>query len=75
MNAEELNSGILEAWSNGDGPTLAELYAAAGNSMLDSGLEDEGCFFLTQAYILALEHGLEIAVPLHAELVKHGREE
>ena len=75
MNADELNSGILEARSNGDGPKLAELYAAAGNWMLESGHEDEGCFFLTQAYILALENGLEIAVPLHAELVRHGREE
>ena len=75
MNADELDSGILEAWSNGDGPRLAELYAAAGNSMLASGLEDEGCFFLTQAYIIALENGLEIAAPLHAELVRHGREE
>ena len=75
MNADELDSVILEAWTNGDGPRLAELYATAGNSMLDSGLEDEGCFFLTQAYILALENGLEIAVALHAELVRHGREE
>ena len=65
----------MEAWGNGDGPGLAELYAIAGSSMLESGLEDEGCFFLTQAYILALENGLEIAVPLHAELVRHGREE
>ena len=75
MNPDELNSRILEAWSSGDGLGLAELYAYAGNSMIKSGLENEGCFFLTQAYILALENGLELADSLHAELVRQGRDE
>ncbi len=75
MNATELNSRILDAWSRGDGQLLAELYSEAGNSLLDSGLENEGCFYLTQAYILALENGLDSAAALHAKLVKHGREE
>ena len=75
MNATELNSRILDAWSRGDGQLLAELYSEAGNSLLDSGLENEGCFYLTQAYILALENGLDTAAALHAELVRHGREE
>ncbi|MCE2522764.1 MAG: hypothetical protein J4F49_06045 [Rhodobacteraceae bacterium] len=75
MNATELNSRILDAWSRGDGQLLAELYSEAGNSLLDSGLENEGCFYLTQAYILALENGLDTAAALHADLVRHGREE
>ena len=75
VNPDELNSRILEAWSSGDGARLAELYATAGKSMLASGLRDEGCFFLTQAYILALENGLELADSLHAELVRQGRDE
>ena len=75
MNATELNSRILDAWSRGDGQLLAELYSEAGNSLLDSGLENEGCFYLTQAYILALENGLDSAAALHAKLVKHGSEE
>ncbi len=75
LNREELNSRILDAWSQGDDPLLAGLYAAAGQLMLDSGLVDEGCFFLTQAYILALENGLGSAPTIHAELVRLGREE
>ena len=75
VNRDELNSRIMEAWSGGDGPRLAELYAVAGNSMIGSGLTNEGCFFLTQAYVLALENGLELANSLHAELVRQGREE
>ena len=75
MNLDDLNSRILDAWSRGDGARLAELYADAGNSFLGNDLEDEGCFFLTQAYILALENGLGIAATVHRELVRRGREE
>ena len=75
MNLDDLNSRILDAWSRGDGARLAELYADAGNSLLGNDREDEGCVFLTQAYILALENGLGIAATVHRELVRRGREE
>ncbi len=75
LNLHGLNLEILEAWDQGNGPLLSRLYAKAGNLMLNSGRTDEGCFFLTQAYVLALENGLADAPVLHAELARHGREE
>ena len=73
MNPEELNSRILLAHKSGDGARLAELYHEAGNQSLESGRHDEGCFFLTQAYVYALENGLEITNKIHAQLVGFDR--
>ena len=75
MKLDELNSRILDAWGRSDGVLLAELYADAGNAFIGMDREDEGCFFLTQAYILALENGLGIAATVREELVRRGREE
>ncbi len=72
---DHLDVGIIDAWQRDDGEALAGLYATAGQSMLDASRIDEGCFFLTQAYVLALEHGLGMATRIHAELVRQGREE
>ncbi len=71
---DRLNAAIIDAWRRDDGEALAGLYASAGQALLDAGRTDEGCFFLTQAYVLALEHGLDMAIRIHTELVRQGRE-
>ena len=40
-----------------------------------AGDTDAACFFLTQAYVFALEGGLPAARHLHRRLAAHGREE
>lgn len=74
MKLQEIDSAILAAHDKGDGVRLAALYAQAGRRMVADGDIDEGCFFLTQAYVFALEHGLEDAERIHAELVSFGRD-
>lgn len=74
MKLEELNSAILTAHDDGDGVLLASLYAKAGRRMVADGNIDEGCFFLTQAYVFALERGLTDAEKLRTELVSFGRD-
>ncbi len=74
MNFVDLNKRILSAHASEDGNMLARLYGDAGTQMLAAGQVDEGCFFLTQAYVFALENGLDSAEAFHGYLVEHGRE-
>lgn len=66
-----LEEAILAAHAAGDRRALAALYARAADSLTDL---DAACFFLTQAYVFALEAGAPEAAPLHARLKAHGRE-
>lgn len=52
--------------------TLITLYQHAANSATN---EDERAFFLTQAYILALEEGDPCASQCHKALIVLGREQ
>ena len=74
MNLDRINGAILAAHSEGDGETLASLYHLAGNEFISAGSIDEGCFFLTQAYVYSLELGLDSAAAIRSALVAHGRE-
>ncbi|MGR3320968.1 MAG: hypothetical protein ACU0DK_03435 [Pseudooceanicola sp.] len=70
MRGAELNAAILAAHAAGDRVALAALYAqAAGGAG-----EAERAFFLTQAYVFALECGDATAAALRAQLVALGRE-
>lgn len=69
----ELNQQILDAHAKNDKHALATLYHAAANSFGDNNI-DEACFFLTQAYVFALELGLDTAGELHRLLVLYNRE-
>lgn len=75
MDLAALHAEILKAHERKDIPLLAELYNQAGNNQLKTGDIDAGCFYLTHAYVFALEAGLSQAKDIHETLVAHGREE
>ncbi len=66
-----LNAQLLAAHEAKDSATLIRLYAQAAN---EAGDIDAACFFLTHAYVFALEMGHPNTESLRARLVKHGRE-
>lgn len=68
---QRLNRALLAAHDAGDRAALVGLYARAAR--LADGAEARG-FFLTQAYVFALETGAPEVTPLRAELVAMGRE-
>lgn len=73
--AGAIEGAILAAHAAGDGARLAALYRRAGLSFLQAGKTDAGAFYLTNAYIFALEAGDPLADDLHRRLVALGREE
>ncbi|MCO4841449.1 MAG: hypothetical protein KC439_00890 [Yoonia sp.] len=66
----DLNDAILEAHANNDEVRLVALYTQAANETNDV---DTACFFLTYAYIYALELGLRDADTLYLRLDAYGR--
>jgi hypothetical protein len=72
--AEALDAALLAAHEARDGPALARLYARAGDWRERAGDVDAACFYLTHAYVYALEEGAPEAAALHARLRAHGRE-
>jgi hypothetical protein len=69
---EDLEARLLDAHEGDDRYALIHLYTQAADITNDI---DAACFFLTYAYIFALEAGAPEAAPLHARLKAHGREE
>ncbi len=65
-----LDAEMLAAHENDDGPALVALYAQAADEADDI---DAACFYLTHAYIFALELGRPEVQALHARLDAHGR--
>ncbi len=74
MNEAELEAMLLAAHAERDGARLAEGYALAADFAERAGEVDRACFFLTQAWIFALDVGAPNAGALRARLVAHGRE-
>lgn len=67
-----LDEALLDAHAQGDGLRLVQLYARAADEARD---EDARSFYLTHAYIFALETGDTQSAPdLRARLVDMGRE-
>lgn len=68
-----LDEALLAAHVAGDNETLVRLYRQAGEAAL---AEDEvqGCFYLTHAYVFALEAGMIEAEELRVILAARGRE-
>lgn len=66
----DLNDAILAAHDRNDGQALVLLYTQAADQSTDV---DTACFFLTYAYVYALELGMPEAATLHARLDAHGR--
>lgn len=67
----DLDAAMIEAHDRADRAALIRLYTLAAD--LANSL-DAACFFLTQAYVFALETGANEAKTLHERLVAHGRE-
>lgn len=69
---EDLNLRMIDAHEARDLGALVHLYTQAADSVNDT---NAACFYLTHAYVFALEAGATQAADLHARLRDHGREE
>ena len=70
-NIVDLDAELLAAHAVGDKARLITLYAQAADQAADI---DTACFFLTHAYVFALDLGDPRAKTLRRRLVEHGRE-
>lgn len=68
---KDLDMRMIAAHAAHDRNALIRLYAQAADAMNDL---DAACFYLTHAYVFALEAGAQEAGALHARLKLHGRE-
>lgn len=68
----DLHTRMLAAHAHPDPAALIALYTEAADAANDL---DVSCFFLTHAYVFALEAGAPQAPHLHRRLAIHGREE
>ncbi|HKL45438.1 MAG TPA: hypothetical protein VJ906_04280 [Roseovarius sp.] len=68
---KNLDDRMISAHAAQDRMALIKLYREAADSVND---RDASCFFLTHAYIFALEAGATEAQNLHARLKAQGRE-
>ncbi len=75
MSDDALNQRLLDAHANGDSQTMVDIYKGAGDAALFAGDTHAGCFYLTHAYVFALEAGMPIATKIHKTLKQYGREE
>ncbi|KUF08816.1 hypothetical protein [Pseudoponticoccus marisrubri] len=66
-----LDDSLLDAHARADTRALVGLYTQAADSVNDA---DAAGFFLTHAYVFALELGDGRAAQLHARLCAEGRE-
>lgn len=73
--ARDLDAALIAAHDAGDGARLVGLYTAAAERAEREGRCDAAGFFLTHAYVFALEAGHPAAGHLHARLKAAGREE
>lgn len=67
----DLDTRLLAAHGRGDRAALVALYAEAAEAAEE---EQARCFYLTHAYVFALEAGHAQAPALRARLVAAGRE-
>ena len=69
--SDALDAQMIKAHEAGDKAALVRLYTQAAEAANDT---DTACFYLTHAYVFALETGAPVAADLHGRLVRHGRE-
>jgi len=72
--AQSLDAALLAAHARDDRGSLVRLYARAADAAGAPDQTDRAAFFLTQAYIFALEGGDAAAPTLKARLVAMGRD-
>lgn len=73
MDRGALDHALLEAHAKQDSAALVRLYALAANESETARDTDAACFFLTQAFVFALESGDARADELNRRLADHGR--
>ena len=66
----DLNRALLRAHATDDKPSLVQLYTQAADQATDV---DAACFYLTHAYVFALEIDDAAVDALHARLAAEGR--
>lgn len=74
MTAEALNAALIKAHEAHDRPQLIALYQAAGDAHEQAGNIDAACFYLTHAFVFALEEGADEAIMLSQKLAAYGRD-
>ena len=75
QNEDDVDALIIDAHRCGDNAALVTLCAHAADRAEADGDPDAADFFLTQAYVYALEAGDKRAGDLNARLKARGREE
>lgn len=74
MDDDSLNRDLLAAHAAGHHEDLVRLYTLAADRAELRGDTDATCFFLTHAFVFALESGSDAAFALNQRLVSYGRE-
>lgn len=69
-----LEDHLLDAHDKGDGRALTKLYAQAADEKEALGDTEAACFYLTHAFVFALETGAPEEAALQARLHAYGRE-
>lgn len=70
---ETIDSALCAAHASGDSLAIMQLYHEAATQMEARGMVDSAAFFLTHAYVFALEAGHGLAGDLAAKLHQMGR--
>ena len=73
MDRKALDRQLLEAHANKDAQCLVRLYTQAADQHEFEGDVEAACFYLTQAFVYALEAGVSEAQALNMRLAEHGR--
>ena len=73
MEREDLDRALLKAHEDKDNAELVRLYTLAGDQAETAGNIDAACFYLTHAFVFALEAGLPEAKELNRRLAERGR--
>lgn len=75
MDDAALQEALMEAHGRGDHLALVQLYTEAADRREAMGDIDAACFFLTHAFVFALEQGADEAQDLRKRLAALGRVE
>ncbi|MFS4583514.1 hypothetical protein [Phaeobacter sp. C3_T13_0] len=73
MEPDDLDSALLRAHAENDSVALVSLYSRAADRAETANDIDRACFYLTHAFVFALESGSAEAEPLNARLAARGR--
>ncbi|KIC31287.1 hypothetical protein [Leisingera sp. ANG-S5] len=73
MERADLDQALLQAHEDKDSAVLVRLYTLAGDQAEAAGNIDAACFYLTHAFVFALEAGLPAAKELNRRLAERGR--